>query len=169
MRLLAPIALMVLLLVGCSVNIDTGSDESKPKPTGDPAVQRLEEYDAREKAKEKPGQGTYRKLLKFNAALTRLTQKGERGRVWRGERDPAIAFRARKMAARMRRVRAEAPPLSDALRRSDLRAGKANEKMAERLADVAESPSDGNWARYKASWREWRRVTKEANEDAGLG
>ena len=52
MRLLAPIALMVLLLVGCSVNIDTGSDESKPKRTGDPAVQRLEEYDAREKARE---------------------------------------------------------------------------------------------------------------------
>ncbi len=160
-------ALIAAVLSGCSVDIDTGGEEPRPRPTGDATVNRLKEYDARQKASEEPGERTYRKLVKLNAALTRLTAQAERGRVWRAQRDPDIAFRARKMTARMRRVRADAPPLSNTLRAVDLRVGKANENMAERLADVAESPNRKSWGRYKASYKEWRRVTKEANEDAG--
>jgi hypothetical protein len=40
--------------------------------------------------------------------------------------------------------------------------------MAERLADLAESPTKKNSDRYEAAYREWRRVTKRANEQAGL-
>ena len=51
-------------------------------------------------------------------------------------------------------MRAEAPPLSDALRRSDLRAGKANEKMAERLADVEEAVHAARLRQVPAGLRE---------------
>ena len=153
-RLIASATLMILLLVGCSG--DTGGGERE-------AVVKAE---TEERAKEEPGKRTYRELVRLNRELTRLIQEADP--VFGGERDPDIASRARSMAARMRRVRAEAPPTPDALLPADLKVGKANEKVAERLADAAEAPTEENFDRYRASDKEWRRVTKEANEGPGI-